>query len=129
MPGKKIFPDYSPQPMPALSPGMKAGNTVYVSGMCSRNSKGEMVGEGDIKAQTEQVIQNISDILEAAGASLNDVVMNQVFITDMKNYAGMNEVYCRHFSQNPPARYCVKSDLMQPFFLVEIASIAVIGND
>ncbi|MFC1990783.1 Rid family detoxifying hydrolase [Chloroflexota bacterium] len=128
MPGKRVIPKGSPPPLAPYSPGMQAGNTVYVSGALPLDSKGELIGKGDIKAQTEKVIQNIHDVLEAAGASLQDVVMNNVFLTDMKNYAAMNEVYGKYFGQNPPARYCVKCDLVKPDFLVEIATIAVISR-
>ena len=128
MPGKRVIPKGSPPPLAPYSPGVKTGNTVYVSGALALDSGGELVGKGDIKAQTEQVIQNISNVLEAAGASLPDVVMNHVFLTDMQNYAAMNEVYGKYFGQNPPARYCIKCDLVKPAFLVEIASIAVIDG-
>ena len=128
MPGKRVVPKGSPPPLAPYSPGMQTGNTVYVSGALALDSKGELVGKGDIKAQTEKVIQNIRDVLEAAGASLQDVVMNNIFLTDMKNYAAMNEVYGKYFGQNPPARYCVKCELVKHAFLVEIATIAVIGG-
>ena len=128
MPSERIIPKGSPPPMAPYSPGIKADNTVYVAGTLALDAKGELVGKGDIKIQTEQVIQNIRGILEAAGASLDDVVMTNVFLTDFDNYAAMNEVYGKYFSQKPPARYCVKCDLVRPAFLVEIAAIAVIGK-
>ena len=128
MPGERIIPKGSPPPLAPYSPGTKVGNTVYVAGTVALSAQGELVGKGDIKAQTEQVVQNIRDVLEAAGAGLDDVVMTQVFLTDFGNYAAMNEVYGKYFGQNPPARYCVKCDLVRPAFLVEIAAIAVIGK-
>ncbi len=128
MPGERIIPKGSPPPLAPYSPGTKAGNTVYVGGTLALNAKGELVGKGDVAAQTEQVIKNISDVLAAAGASLKDVVMAQIFLTDFKNYAAMNQVYGKYFGQNPPARFCVKCDLVKPDFLVEIAAIAVTGK-
>ena len=128
MPGERIVPKGSPPPLAPYSPGMKVGNTIYISGTLALDSKGELVGKGDVAAQTEKVIQNIRNILETAGASLQDVVMTQVFLTDLNNYAAMNEVYGKYFSQNPPARYCVKCELVRPALLVEIAAIAIIGG-
>ena len=128
MPGERIIPKGSPPPLAPYSPGMKIGNTVYVAGTLALDSRGELVGKGDIAVQTEQVIQNIRDVLETAGASLQDVVMTHIFLTDFNNYAAMNEVYGKYFGQNPPARYCVKCELVKHAFLVEIAAISVTGG-
>ena len=84
------------------------------------------MGKGDIVAQTERVLESIKAILEAGGSRMEDVVMNHVFITDYANYAQMNEVYGRYFGATRPARYCIKSDLVHPDWLVEIASVAVL---
>lgn len=125
MPGERIIPKGSPPPLAPYSPGMRVDNTIYVSGTLPLNAKGELVGEGDITAQTEQVIQNIRDVLETAGSGLDDVVMSGIFLTDMSHYGAMNEVYGKYFGENPPARYCVKCELVKPEFLVEIAVVAV----
>jgi aminoacrylate peracid reductase len=66
----------------------------------------------------------IRAVLEAAGGSLKDVTFNQIFLSDMGGYAAMNEIYREYFSENPPARFCIRADLVRPEFLVEIASIA-----
>ena len=128
MAGTPVVPKGSPPPLAPYSPGTKAGNTIYVAGTLAIDSDGNTVGPGDVKAQTEKVIQNIKDVLEAAGAGLQDVVMNHIFVTDYANYAAVNEVYGKYFGKSKPARYCVKADLVKPEFLVEIASIAVIGE-
>lgn len=128
MAGTPVVPKGSPPPLAPYSPGTKAGNTIYVAGTLAIDSDGNTVGPGDVKAQTEKVIQNIKDVLEAAGAGLQDVVMNHIFVTDYANYAAVNEVYGKYFGESKPARYCVKADLVKPEFLVEIASIAVIGE-
>ena len=128
MAGTPIVPKGSPPPLAPYSPGTKAGNTIYVAGTLAIDSDGNTVGPGDVKAQTEQVIQNIKAVLEAAGAGLQDVVMNHIFVTDFANYAAVNEVYETYFGESKPARYCVKADLVKPEFLVEIASVAVIGG-
>jgi aminoacrylate peracid reductase len=124
MPFDVIVPKGAPPPLAPYSPGTKAGNAVYVSGMLALDSDGNMVGEGDIKAQTRQVLETIKSVVEAAGGSLKDVTFNHIFLTDMSDYAGMNEVYREYFPKDPPARYCIRADLVKPGFLVEIASIA-----
>lgn len=128
MPGERIIPKGSPPPLAPYSPGMKVGNAVYVAGTVALNVKGELVGKGDVAAQTEQVIQNIRDVLETAGVGLQDIVMINVFLTDFNNYAVMNKVYAKYFSGNPPARYCVKCELVKPEFLVEMAAIAAVSS-
>lgn len=124
MPFEVIVPKGSPPPLAPYSPGAKAGNAVYVSGTLALDSEGKLVGAGDVKAQTRQVLETIKSVLEAAGGSLKDVTFNHIFLTDMIRYADMNEVYREYFPTNPPARYCIRADLVKPEFLVEIASIA-----
>ena len=124
MPFEIIVPKGSPPPLAPYSPGAKAGNAVYVSGTLALDSEGKLVGAGDVKAQTRHVLETIKSVLEAAGGSLKDVTFNHIFLTDMIGYADMNEVYREYFPTNPPARYCIRADLVKPEFLVEIASIA-----
>ena len=124
MPFEVIVPKGSPPPLAPYSPGAKAGNAIYVSGTLALDSEGKLVGAGDVKAQTRQVLETIKSVLEAAGGSLKDVTFNHIFLTDMIGYADMNEVYREYFPTNPPARYCIRADLVKPEFLVEIASIA-----
>jgi aminoacrylate peracid reductase len=119
-----IVPKGSAPPLAPYSPGTKAGNVIYVSGTLALDSSGNLVGKGDVKAQTQHILETIKAVLEAAGGSLKDVAFNQIFLSDMGGYAAMNEVYREYFPDNPPARYCIRADLVQPEFLVEIASIA-----
>jgi len=128
MPFEVIVPKGSPPPLAPYSPGAKAGNAVYVSGTLALDSEGKLVGSGDVKAQTRHVLETIKSVLEAAGGSLKDVTFNHIFLKDMIGYADMNEVYREYFPTNPPARYCIRADLVKPEFLVEIASIAHLGR-
>jgi len=128
MPFEVIVPKGSPPPLAPYSPGAKAGNAVYVSGTIALDSAGKLVGAGDVKAQTRHVLETIKSVLEAAGGSLKDVTFNHIFLADMIGYADMNEVYREYFPTNPPARYCIRADLVKPEFLVEIASIAHLGR-
>lgn len=122
-----IIPAGSAPPLAPYSPGVRVGDTIYVSGVLAMDSGGNIVGEGDIKAQTRQVIEAIKSVVEAGGGSVSDIAFNQIFISDLANYAGMNEVYAEYFGNNPPARYCIKADLVKPEFLIEISSTAHIG--
>ena len=122
-----VIPAGSAPPLAPYSPGVKVGDTVYVSGVLAMDGDGNIVGAGDIKAQTRQVIESIKSVVEAAGGSVSDIAFNQIFLSDLANYAAMNEVYAEYFGTNPPARYCIKADLVKPEFLVEISSTAHVG--
>jgi aminoacrylate peracid reductase len=103
---------------------VRVGDVVYVSGVLPLDKDGRTVGPGDVARQTRQVLDNIKSVLEAGGCGLEDVVFNAIFLKDMANYAAMNAVYREYFPKDPPARYCVRADLVKPEFLVEIASTA-----
>ncbi|MGH8699117.1 MAG: pyrimidine utilization protein C [Burkholderiales bacterium] len=124
MPFKVIVPKGAAPPLAPYSPGTKAGNAVYVSGTLALDEDGKLVGAGDVKAQTRFVLESVKAVLEAAGGSLKDVTFNHVFLKDLKDYAAMNEAYREYFPENPPARYCIRADLVKPEFLVEVASVA-----
>lgn len=124
MPYTPIVPKGSPPPLAPYSPGARAGNVLYVSGTLAIDKDGKTVGIGDARAQTRFILDSIRSVLEAAGGTLADVAFNQIFLKDLKDYAAMNEVYREFFPVQPPARYCIRADLVKPEFLVEIASTA-----
>ena len=124
MPYDVIIPKGSAPPLAPYSPGTKAGSAVYVSGTLALDSAGNLVGKGDVKAQTRHVLETIKSVLETAGGSMRDITFNHIFLANMADYAAMNEVYREYFPERPPARYCIRADLVRPEFLVEIASIA-----
>jgi len=124
MPIKPVVPAGSPPPLAPYSPGARAGNVLYVSGTLALDAQGKVVGAGDVRAQTRHVLESIKSVLAAAGGSMSDVAFNQIFLKDLADYAAMNEVYREVFPANPPARYCIRADLVKPEFLVEIASTA-----
>lgn len=127
MPFTPVIPKGSPPPLAPYSPGAKAGNVVYVSGTLALDAQGKTVGVGDVKAQTRHVLESIKSVLAAAGGSMADITFNHIFLKDLADYAAMNEVYREYFPSNPPARYCIRADLVKPEFLVEVASIAHLG--
>ena len=124
MPFEVILPAGSPPPLAPYSPGAKAGNVIYVGGTLAMDASGKTMGVGDVRAQTRHVLEAIKSVLAAGGGSMTDITFNQIFLKDLADYAGMNEVYKEYFPKNPPARYCIRADLVRPDFLVEIASTA-----
>jgi aminoacrylate peracid reductase len=124
MPYTPVVPKGSAPPLAPYSPGAKAGNVVYVSGTLAIDKDGKTVGAGDVKAQTRFVLETVKSVVEAAGGSLRDVAFNHIFLKDLKDYAAMNEVYREFFPASPPARYCIRADLVKPEFLVEVTAIA-----
>jgi 2-iminobutanoate/2-iminopropanoate deaminase len=110
-----------------LSPALRAGNTIYVSGQVPVDASGKVVGE-DVKAQTEQVIANIEKQLGLAGATLADVVKTTVILPHVKrDFAAMNEVYAARFPDPKPARTTLGAELAIDI-LVEIEAVAVLPS-
>lgn len=124
MPFEIITPPDAPPPLAPYSSATRAGNTIYVSGILAVDADGETVGVGDIAAQTHCVIGQIEQILKAGGADIADVAFNHIFLRNMADYAAFNAVYQQYFGSRPPARYCIRCDLVKPEFLVEITAIA-----
>jgi aminoacrylate peracid reductase len=107
---------------------MRAGDWLFVSGTLALGAMGEVVGAGDVAAQTRHVLSSIKAVVEAAGGTMATIVYNQIFLKDLGDYAAMNKVYAEFFPAKPPARYCIRADLVKPDFLVEIASTAYLGR-
>ena len=124
MANQVIVPKGSAPPLAPYSSGIKAGNAVYVSGTLALDKEGKLVGPEDVRAQTRHVLESIKSVLEAAGGTMANVTFNMIFLKNLADYGKMNEIYAEYFPKNPPARYCIKADLVKPEFLVEIASIA-----
>ena len=107
-----------------------SGQMVFVAGQIPLNPQtGTIVGGDDVAQQTEQVMSNIEAILKEAGASWQDVVKTSVFLTDLANFATMNQVYAKYFEETTaPARACVEVSRLPKDVLVEIECIAVVNN-
>jgi 2-iminobutanoate/2-iminopropanoate deaminase len=112
----------SPNP---YSYGIRTKNTLFLSGLVSRSGKDNAVVPGDMKAQTQTVLQNAREILRAAGMTLADVVSSRVYITDTALFQDMNASYRDGFPNVPPARATVRCALMSKDYLVEITMLAV----
>ncbi len=121
-------PEWLASPSP-YSYGIESGNTLFLSGLVSRNGKDNSVVTGDITTQTKTVMENAGAILKAAGMSHSDVVSSRVYITDTALFQGMNAAYRTYFPKDPPARATVRAGLMGPQYVVEITMVAVQEGD
>src|SRR5690242_9724658 len=109
-----------------LAQARQLGNTIYVSGQVAYNAEGRLVGEGDIKAQTRQVFDNIRAVLAAAGAGMEDIIKINTYITDQGRFMDMLEVRKEIFGANPPASTAVVvAGLAFPGLLIEVEAIAI----
>jgi len=117
-----------PRVIGPYSLGVRTGSLVHTAGMVPVDSERNVVGAGDIRAQTEQTLRNLSAVLERCGADLSDVVKVTIWLRDFSDYAGMNEVYGRWFGEPEPVRACVRADLVQPELLVKIEATAVVSE-
>ncbi len=107
------------------SQAIKANGFVFTSGQIASDPSTQQVVAGDVGAQTERVLRNLSEILEAAGSGLGKVVRCTVFLKSMKDFAAMNEVYGKYFSSAPPSRSTVEVARLPKDVLVEIDAIAL----
>jgi len=127
MSNQVIYTKDAPAALGPYSQGIKAGNTLYVSGQLPINPQtGELYKGGDIKEETKISLQNVKAILEAGGGTLNDVVKCTVYIKNMDQFSLINEMYAEFFSENKPARVCVEVARLPKDANVEIDAIAVI---
>ncbi len=123
-----ISTDKAPGAIGPYSQAIKAGNMVFCSGQIPIDVEtGEFISQ-DTAEQTEQVLHNLSAVLEAADTSLENVVKTTVFLADMNDFAAMNEVYAKFFSENKPARATVQAARLPKDAKVEIECIAVLGD-
>src|SRR5579862_10072276 len=118
---KIVRSDQAPKAIGPYSQAVDGGELVFLSGQIPLDpANGELVGAGDIQAQTERVILNLKGILLAAGLSLAHVVRTTVYLVDLAEFAKMNEIYGRHFSVEPPARSTVQVSALPRGARVEI---------
>ncbi len=122
-----ILTDKAPAPVGPYSQAVKAGGWLYVSGQVPIDPQtGEMI-QADIAGQTRQVLDNLAAVLEAGGARMSDVVKATVFMTDLSQFAAMNEVFAEYFGEAPPARACIQAAALPKDSLVEIECVAFVG--
>ena len=120
---EEISTKNAPEAIGPYSQAVKSGDMVFCSGQIALNPEGELVG-GDIKAQTGRVLDNLREVLVKAGSDMHKVVKTTVYLSDMEDFADMNEVYAKYFSNNKPARATVEVSRLPKDVLVEIDCIA-----
>lgn len=126
---KKIYTDAAPAPIGPYSQAViGSGCVIFTAGQIPIDPASGLIVANDIKAQTNQVLKNLVAILEAGGATLQSVLKTTVYLTDMNEFAGMNEVYGEYFSESPPARTTVQVSRLPRDVKVEIEAVALVVN-
>ena len=115
----------APKAIGPYSQAIKANGFVFTSGQIAIDPATQQVVAGDVGAQTDRVLRNLSEILEAAGSGLGKVVRSTVYLKDMNDFVAMNQVYGKYFSSAPPARSTVEVARLPKDVLVEIDVIAL----
>jgi len=125
MPKQIIQPAGLPNPGPsrAYSHGVRSGNLLFLAGQTGHDAQAEP-GQGRFEAQTRRVMENLREVLAAAGAGLRDVVKTTIFLTDLHDFETVNRIYSEHFEQPYPARSTVQVPALPRGARVEIEAIA-----
>ncbi|MDQ3321918.1 MAG: RidA family protein [Acidobacteriota bacterium] len=121
-----ISTENAPGAIGPYSQAVKVGGFIFCSGQIPIDPQTGNFVSDDVTEQSEQVLKNLSAVLEAAGSNLNDVVKTTVFLVDMNDFTAMNEVYARFFGDNKPARATVQAARLPRDARVEIECIAVV---
>lgn len=124
---KIIFTDKAPAPIGPYNQAVLKGNTLYTSGQIAINPATGALETSSIEAETEQVMQNMKAVLDAAGMTFEDVVKTTIFIMDMNDFAKINTVYATYFNEKTaPARETVQVACLPKNVNVEISMIAIL---
>lgn len=122
-----ISTDNSPKAIGPYSQAIRFDNLMFISGQIPINPKTGEIVSGDIGKQTEQVLENLKNILVAGGSSLQNVVRTTIYLINIDDYAMVNETYARHFEDLPPARSTVEVSRLPKAVSIEIDAIAFIS--
>ena len=125
-----IIPEGLSQPLGIYSEAVqvKGDDLLFISGITARDPKGDIVGKGNMKRQTEQVLENMKRILDSVGATFDNIVKVTVFVTDLSHFKEIHEVRAKYFKKDYPASTLVQvSRLVHEDMLIEIEAIAVLG--
>ncbi len=127
MPKEAIRTDAAPAAVGPYSQAIRAGQFVFTAGQIPLHPDGTL-HEGDIQAQTRQVLDNLAAVLKAADTGLDRVVKCTCFLADMNDFAAMNEVYSEYFEDTPPARSAVEVARLPKDVGIEIEAVALVGG-
>ena len=119
-----ISTDKAPAAIGPYSQAVKVGNLLFTSGMIPIDPATNTLVEGGIEVQAERALQNVKALLEASGSSMDKVVKTVVFIKNMDDFAKVNEIYAKYFTENFPARSCVEVARLPKDVLIEMEAIA-----
>lgn len=122
-----INTEKAPAAIGTYSQAIKAGDTVYLSGQIPLNPATMQLVEGGFEAQTVQVFENLKSVAEAAGGGLKDIVKLNIYLTDLANFAKVNEVMGRYFAEPYPARAAIGIKALPKDSLVEMDAVLVLG--
>jgi 2-iminobutanoate/2-iminopropanoate deaminase len=122
---KVIYTEKAPAAVGPYSQAIETNGMLFISGQIPLNPETGKIVEGGIKEQTEQVMKNIEAVLTEAGYEFKDVIKSTCLLSDMANFADMNEVYAKYYPENPPARAAFAVKELPLGVLVEIETIAV----
>jgi 2-iminobutanoate/2-iminopropanoate deaminase len=128
MPKNVVFTDKAPRPVGQYSQAVRAGGFLFISGQIAINPETGKIEESDVKGQTRRILQNIKNILESQGGSLDDVVKVTVYLSRPEDFNDMNQVYSEFFVKEPPARATVAVQIPGKGALLEIDVIAYLGE-
>ncbi len=120
-----IATDQAPKAIGPYSQAIRAAGLIFTSGQVALDPVTQQVVAGDVAAQTDRVLKNLAAVLQASGSSMEKVLRSTVFLKNMGDFAAMNEVYGRYFSNAPPARSTVEAARLPKDVLVEIDVIAL----
>ena len=121
-----ISTDNAPAAIGPYSQAVRVGDLLFTSGQIPLLPNGDLL-EGDVAAQTEQVLKNLQAVLTAGGSSLANVIKCTCFLKDMAHFSAVNEVYGRFFESDPPARSAVEVARLPKDVLIEIEAVALVG--
>src|SRR6476620_9764299 len=119
-----IHTDHAPKAVGPYSQAVRMGDYLFCSGQISIDPKTQEVFTGDIKIQTEMVLSNIDALLKSQNLKFSNIVKTTIFLTSMSDFAAVNEIYAKRFSENPPARSTVQVAGLPKGVNVEIEIIA-----
>ncbi len=122
---KYIHTNKAPAAIGPYSQAIKIGNMVFTSGQIALNAKGEFLDK-DIKIQAKQVLENLSEVLKEAGSSMQKVIKTTIFLSNMDDFAAVNEIYAKAFGDHKPARSTVTVKTLPKNALIEIEAIALV---
>jgi len=117
----------APAPVGPYSQAVRVGEFVFLSGQIPLDPTTNQVIQGDVKAQTKRVLENLIAVLEASHASLQTVVKTTIFLKNMGDFTQVNEVYANYFETNPPARSTIEVARLPKDVLVEIEALALVA--